>query len=141
MKETGRRQAQKIDRGRKKWAWYKEILLLFFDASSMIILVKFVFSRNIYPVLNVRHMIYDHHSSCLCIPDINTMSLMFDIWSMIIILYVCVFRYKYLVHNAWHIIYDHRSSCFWLTEIKTVSLMFDRWSMIIVLYLVFHRDK
>ena len=82
-------------------------------------------------------MIYDHHSSCLCIPDIKPcpQCSTYDLWlSFFIFVYS---RYKYLVHNVWHIIYDHRSSCFLLTEIKTVSLMFDRWSMIIVFILCF----
>ena len=48
-KETGRRQAQKIKHGRKKWEWNKEILLLFIDASSMIILVNICFFQTYIP--------------------------------------------------------------------------------------------
>ena len=83
-------------------------------------------------------MIYNHHSSYLCIPDINTMSLMFDRWSMLIVLYFVFYRDKYRVFNVQHKIYDLRSSSVSLQDKNTMS-MFDRWSVIIVLYFVFYR--
>ena len=50
----------------------------------------FVFHRDKNRILNVLHMMYDHHSSYLCLPDRNNMSIMFDMSSMLIVVYVCV---------------------------------------------------
>ena len=110
-------------------------------------LCLFLPCRQTYRVLNVRHMIYDyhstclciscrqkiscshfihgHHSSCLCIRDINTVSIMLDIslWSSF---FMCISSGKYTMSiNVRHIFYDHRSSCLCLPDINTLSWMFD----------------
>ena len=68
-----------------------------------------VSARQKYHV-NVRHIIYDHRSSCFSLTEIKTVSLMFDRWSMIIVLYFVFYRYKYRVLNVWQMIYDQHSS-------------------------------
>ena len=69
-----------------------------FNISSMIIILHVsVFQRYIpcpfcSSVTIVLHIIYDHRSPCLCIREINFLSLMFNISSLIIVIYVCVLQ-------------------------------------------------
>ena len=104
-----------------------------------------VSSRQKYHV-NVRHIIYDHRSSCFCLTeiktvplifdrcsmiivhylyftDINTVSLMFGSWSMISILHMCVFQTSYRILIVWHIIYDFPSICLNLPEFNSVFIV------------------
>ena len=114
----------------------------------------FVFSRNTFNVLNVWYLIHDHGSSCVCLPEIHTMSLMLNISSMIIVLLfvssrdihtvslmfdissvwvivnVFVFQSSIPCPSVRHIIHDLCSSCFCLPDLNIVSLLFDVWSMI-----------
>ena len=96
---------------------------LMFDRWSMIIVLYFVFYRDKHRVfnvtyhlwssfficvssrqkyhVNVRHVIYEHRSSCFCLTEIKTVSLMFDRrWSMIIVLHFVFYRYEYSVLNV-----------------------------------------
>ena len=107
---------------------------LMFDRWSMIIVLYFVFYRDKYRVfnvqhnyhlwssfficvsarqkwdVNVRHIIYDHRSSCFHLTEMKTVSLMFNRWSMIIVLYFVFYRNKYRVLNVRQMIYDQHSS-------------------------------
>ena len=98
------------------WLPDKNTMSVMFDISSMIILLHvcvfqssilcpycltchlllqlfmFASSRDKYRVLNVWHKIIDYHCSCLCLPELLTMSGLFDISSMIFLLYVSVFQ-------------------------------------------------
>ena len=107
-KQLERRQAQKIDHGRKKWAWNKEILLLFFDASSMIILVNICFFQTYICTLS---LMFDKWSMIIVLyfgfyrDKHRAMSLMFNIPSMIFVLHLCLFQTKipcqYSTYHLW----------------------------------------
>ena len=101
-----------------------------------------VYSRHKYHVLNVRHIIYDYQSLCLCIRDINYVSIMFDISPMNIVFMCISSRQKYLVLIVRHIIHDHPSLCLCLTEFSSVPLLFDILSMITVVHVcIFQRNS
>ena len=55
-------------------------------------LFMFLSARDIYRVINVRHIIHNHRHLCLCSPEINAVSEMFDISSKLIVVYACVFH-------------------------------------------------
>ena len=97
-----------------------------------------------YRVLIVRHMIFDHHCLCLCIPELHTVSLLFGILSMIFLLYICVLEFNsvswlfdisrmiIVLHvcvfqrhipcpDVRHVVYDCRCSCLLHPEFHTES--------------------
>ena len=84
-------------------------------------------------LLNVRHFIYEHRSSYLCLPEIHTMSQLFDISSVIIVLHVCAFQRYVRSPYVRQFIHDHHSSCMCLPEIHTMSLLLDISSLLIIL--------
>ena len=60
-----------------------------FDKSFISSLILFVSCRDKYNLLNVRHIIYDHCYSCLCIPKINTTSLKNPCRIVTYVMWVC----------------------------------------------------
>ena len=103
-------------------------------------LFMFVFSRYKGRVHNVRHIIYDHCSSCLCVPEINTLSLMLDISTMIVVVYVCDLQSPIPNLIVRYIIHDHPSLCLCLPELNIISRLYDMCSVIIFVHVcVFQR--
>ena len=99
----------------------------------------FVYSRHKYHVPNIRHMIYDYHSLCLCIRDIKTGSIMFDIIYDHRSSCFC-HRDKNRVLDVRQMIYDHRSVSVSLPDQNTMSvrhIIYDHRS----LYSLSNRDK
>ena len=60
-----------------------------------------------YNVFNVQHIIYDHSYSCLCFPEIHTVSTIFVKSTMLIVVYVC--RQQFHIENIENI-YCHSLS-------------------------------
>ena len=83
-----------------------------------------VYSRDKFLVLNIRHIIYNRHKLCLCLPEINTVSVIFDKSSMLIVAYVCVINSSISFLIVRHIIHDHPTKSLCFPELNNVSLLF-----------------
>ena len=83
---------------------------------------------------NIWHIIYDHLSLCLCLPELNIVSFIYDISSKTTVLYVCVLQRWICCPNVWHIVYVHRCLCLCVPELETVSLMYEILFIVVILY-------
>ena len=110
-----------------------------FDRWSMIIVLNFVFYRYRYCVLNVRQMIYDQHSSYVCISDFLLCHyLTYHLWPSFYMFVTSRVQYSVLIVR--HFICEHRCFCLCHLEINTVPLTIDISFIIIVVYIrVFQR--
>ena len=108
---------------------------LMFDRWSMIIVLYFVFYRYEYRVLNVRQVIYDQHSSYVCIPDFVPCPYCLHIIHDLPSICLCLSEFNSILLYDISIC-ERRCFCLCNPEINTVPLTFDISSIIIVVYIL-----